>query len=171
VVQHILAQYFPGRADLHLIDLGAGTGFNSFELLLNPSGVNAVTMAELNYHYHWAIAAVYDWLGERVRGKVTLAGGPAQDYRGPPADAAFISGVLSIVGEENRESLLASAWENLAPGGVAIVLENMQKDDPGRTIRFNETRCTPDMLDAMLGRYAQPLRYFHAQALKEANFK
>src|SRR6185312_3289466 len=120
VVQHILAQYFPGRADLHLIDLGAGTGFNSFELLLNPSGVNAVTMAELNYHYHWAIAAVYDWLGERVRGKVALAGGPAQDYRGPPADAAFISGVLSIVGEENRGPLLASAWENLAPGGVVI---------------------------------------------------
>jgi hypothetical protein len=47
----------------------------------------------------------------------------------------------------------------------------MQKDDPGHSIRFNETRCTPDMLDAMMSRHAEPIRYFHSQALKEMNLK
>ncbi|MBV9990689.1 MAG: class I SAM-dependent methyltransferase [Alphaproteobacteria bacterium] len=171
LVEYIVSLHFPGRRDLHLVDLGAGSGFNSLELLLNPGGVGTVTMVELNYNYHWAIAALYDWLGERVRGKVALAGGPAQDYRGRPADAALISGVLSIVGEENREPLLESAWENLRPGGILIVFENMQKDDPDHAIRFNETRCTPQMLDAMLTSRAAPIRYFHAQALKEMDFE
>ena len=44
LAQHIASFYFPGRNDLRLADLGAGTGLNSLELLLSPGQVSELTL-------------------------------------------------------------------------------------------------------------------------------
>jgi len=170
MVQHILSLNFPGRRDLHLIDLGAGPGFNSMELLLDPSGVAKLTLVEPNNAHRWGIATLYNWLGERVHGKVRLCAALAQDYDGDSGDAVVISSVLSVAGLEWREPILRNAWKSISAGGVMIVYENMRRENPDSTDRLNESRCTPETLDALLGGFG-PIRYFHAQRMKELAFK
>ena len=170
MVQHILSLNFPSRRDLHLIDFGAGPGFNSMELLLNPSVVAKLTLVEPNNAHRWGIATLYNWLGERVRGKVRLCAALAQDYDGEPGDAVVISSVLSVAEPEWREPILRNAWKSISPGGVMIVYENMRRENPDSTDRLNEARCTPETLDALLGGFG-PIRYFHAQRMKELAFK
>lgn len=163
MMQFILAQYFPGRRDLHLADVGAGTGLNSLEMLLNPSGVSFVTMVEINSSYHWPIAAAYDWLGDAVRGKVALVGEPGQSFAARPADAAMVCAVFSTLPRDVREAFARNSWDNLAPGGILAVLENMHT---GRGEANDENRFTPPEIDALLGRFG-PIRCFAADAKKE----
>lgn len=166
MVQYLASLYFPGRADLHVVDLGAGTGLNSMELLLNESGVARVTLVEPHRSYHWDIAAVYDHLGARLKGKVALAPVAVERYRGAPADIAMICGVFSVLERETREPFLKSAWANLAPGGILAVLENMRLDDAVRGGRFNDQRFVPEEIDASLDRLGA-IRYFRGDAMKE----
>jgi SAM-dependent methyltransferase len=167
LVEYLAAQYFPGRSDLRVVDLGAGTGLNSMELLLNPSGVAHVTLVEPNWPYHWDIAQMYEQLGERVRGKVALAGEGVEAYRGTPVEIGMVCGVFSILPHELREPFMQGAWANVAPGGILAVLENMRDSDPVRGGKFNATRFTPPEIDAMLGRFG-PIRYFKSTAMEEA---
>jgi len=166
MIEHIASVCFPDRRDLRLADLGAGTALNSLELLLGPGRIAHVTLVEPHWSYHWDIAAVYDWLGERVRGKVSLAGKQVETYSGTPVDIAMVCGVFSILSVEQREPFLQSAWSNVAPGGILAVLENMRDPDPVRGGAYNATRFTPPEIDAFLGRLA-PIRYFPADAAKE----
>lgn len=166
MMQFILAQYFPGRRDLHLADVGAGTGLNSLEMLLNPSGVSFVTMVEINSGYHWSIAAAYDWLGEAVHGKVALIGESGQSFAARPADAAMVCAVFSMMPRDVREAFARNIWDNLAPGGILTVLENMHA---GRGERNDENRFTPPEIDALLGRFG-PIRYFAADAKEELRY-
>lgn len=169
IVQFIAGTYFPGRRDLRLADLGAGTGLNSLELLLNPSGVAHLTLVEPRRDYHWDIAAVYDRLGESVRGKVALVGERVETYAGTPVDIAMVCGVFSILLPEQREPFVQSAWSNVAPGGILAVLENMRDADPVRGGAYNSTRFSPPEIDAFLGRMGG-LRYFLSDAAKELPF-
>lgn len=163
MMQFILAQYFPGRRDLHLADVGAGTGLNSLEMLLNPSGVSFVTMVEINASYYWPIAAAYDRLGDAVRGKVALIGVPGQNFAARPADAAMVCAVFSTIPRDKREAFARNIWDNLAPGGILTVLENMHT---GRGEQNDENRTTPSEIDALLGRLGQ-IRYFAPDAKEE----
>jgi hypothetical protein len=123
---------------------------------------------EPHWSYHWDIAAAYDRLGERVRGKVSLAGEPVETYSGKQqVDIAMVCGVFSILSLEQREPFLQSAWSNVAPGGILAVLENMRDPDPVRGGAYNATRFPPPReIDAFLGRLA-PIRYFPNDAAKE----
>jgi SAM-dependent methyltransferase len=168
-VQHLAATYFPGRKDLRVADLGAGTGLNSLELLLNPSGVAHVTLVEPSRPYHWPIALMVDALGARVAGKVALSASPVEEYQGEPVDIAMVCGVFSILSAETREPFVQSAWRNVAPGGILAVLENMRDSDPVRGGPYNATRLSPPEIDAMLGRFGA-IRYFPSGALKELSF-
>jgi hypothetical protein len=163
MMQHVIAQCLPGRQDLHLVDVGAGTGLNSLEMLLNPAGVSSLTLVETRHHYHWAIAAMVEQLGERVRGRVRLTGDPGQSFAARPADVAMVCGVFSILPRGAREDFAANTWSNVAPGGILAVLENMRT---GGGARFDEQRYAPDEIDATLGRFG-PIRYFAGDAMKE----
>jgi hypothetical protein len=166
LVQHLAATYFPGREDLRVIDLGAGTGINSLELLLNPSGVAHVTLIERNRAYHWHIAKMVEALGARVQGKVALSQHRVENYAGTPVDIAMVCGVFSILRAGTRDAFAQSAWNAVAPGGILAVLENMRDDDPVRGGVYNATRLTPAEIDAMLGRFGT-IRAFQGDALKE----
>jgi SAM-dependent methyltransferase len=166
LVQYLAAQYFPGRGDLRVVDLGAGTGLNALELLLNQSGVAHVTLVEPNRAYHWSIAQMVEQLGERVRGKVALSDQRVEEYSGTPADIAVVCHVFSVMPVEGREPFVQSAWRNVAPGGILAVLENMQISDPALGGAYNATRLTTEEIDAMLGRFGR-VRYFRSDALEE----
>lgn len=162
---YLASVYFPDRHDLHLADLGAGTGLNSLELLLGASRVSKVTLVEPNRAYHWDIAAVYDHFRDRLRGKVVLVDKPVEAYRGVPVDIGLVCGVFSMLPQEIREPFALGAWSNIAPGGVLAVLENMRT--PGASdYRYNAQRFIPSEIDAMLGRFG-PIRYFENDAMRE----
>ena len=166
LVQYLAARYFPGRGDLRVVDLGAGTGLNSIELLLNPSGVAHVTLVEPNRAYHWDIAQMVEQLGERVRGKVSLVDRRVEDYRGPAADIAMVCGVFSILSAGLREPFVRNAWDSVAPGGILAVLENMRDPDPVKGGTYNDTRLTPPEIDALLGRLGK-IGFFKSDAMEE----
>jgi hypothetical protein len=163
IMQYIMAQCLPGRGGLHLIDVGAGTGLNSFEILLNPAGVSSLTLVEINRGNYWPIALMYEALGERIRGKVRLVDKPGQDFSAHPADAAMVCGVYSMLPREARDDFTANVWANVAPGGIFAVLENMRSGDGSR---YDEVRATPPELDASMARFG-PIRYFLADAMQE----
>jgi SAM-dependent methyltransferase len=166
MVQHLAATYFPGRDDLRVVDLGAGTGLNSIELLLNPSGVAHVTMVEPNRGNHWPIALMVQALGAHVAGKVALKPGRVEEYQGKPDDIAMVCHVFSVIPKEAREPFVQNAWSHVAPGGILAVLENMQDSDPVRGGAYNATRFTPEEIDTALGRFGA-IRYFASEALQE----
>lgn len=157
MVQYLAELYFPGRHDLHLLDLGAGTGLNTLELLLSDTGVSALTLVDVdNEIHHWAIATAYDWLRAHLRGKVSLVTGRAETYEGRPADIALISGVFAIIANRGTHApIMQRAWDSLLPGGILIVYENL-KDT---TSDGGDGRLTAEELDGMMGCYA-PVRYF-----------
>ncbi|HEX4295019.1 MAG TPA: hypothetical protein VHZ29_12865 [Rhizomicrobium sp.] len=166
MIQFIASVYFPQPRDLRLADLGAGTALNSLELLLNPSGVSHLTLVEPWQDHYWDIAAVYDRLGDRVRGKVTLAGRTVETYSATPVDIAMVCSVFAVMPVKQREPFVQSAWNAVAPGGILAVLENMRDEDPVRGGSFNATRFTPHEIDDFLGRFA-PIRYFRSDAMTE----
>lgn len=165
---YLASVYFPDRHDLHLADLGAGTGLNSLELLLSASRISRVTLVEPNRAYHWDIAAVYDHFRDLLRGKVTLVDKPVEVYQGVPADIGLVSGVFSLLSREIREQFALSAWNNIAPGGILAVLENMRTPGPS-DYRYNAQRLIPTEIDALLGRFG-PIRYFENDAMREMRF-
>ncbi len=166
LMQYLAAQYFPGRGDLRVVDLGAGTGLNSLELLLNPSGIAHVTLVEPNRVHHWPIALMVEQLGERVRGKVTLCDQEGAAYSGTQADIVMVCAVLTMLPAEQRQPFAQGAWNAVAPGGILAVLENMRDPDPVKGGAFNAMRYTPPEIDALLGRFG-PLRYFKSDAMEE----
>ncbi len=133
---------------------------------MNPSGVSHLTLVEPWRDYYWDIAAVYDRLGDRVRGKVTLAGQTVETYSATPVDIAVVCSVFAVMPAEQRENFVQSAWNAVASGGILAVLENMRDEDPVRGGSFNATRFTPHEIDDLLGRLA-PIRYFGSDAMKE----
>jgi SAM-dependent methyltransferase len=170
ITEYIASIYFPGRNDLRLADLGAGTGLNSLELLLNPGPISAVTLVEPRRNYHWDIAAVYDSVRPYLRGPLSLVDRPVEDYAGPGVEVGLVCAVLAMLPAELREPFLSSAWRNLAPGGILLVLENMRAADEVRGGKYNEQRCTPDEIDSLLGRFA-PIRYFASNSRRELTFR
>lgn len=163
MLQFVIACALPGRDGLHLVDVGAGTGINAMEMLLNPSGVEFVTLVEINRRCYLPAAAVYDRLGENVRGRLALVGEAGERFAARPADVVFVSGVFSPLAPEKRGDFADNCWANIAPGGILVVLENMKK---GAGDRRDNERLTPPQIDALLGRFG-PLRYFRADAKAE----
>ncbi len=163
---YLASVYFPDRHDLHLADLGAGTGLNSLELLMSASRISKVTLVEPNRSYHWDIAAMYDHFRDRLRGKVSLVGKPVEAYVGVPADIGLVCGVFSMLPHEIREPFALGAWNNIAPGGILAVLENMRKPESEGHDRYNVQRYTPTEINALLGRFA-PMRFFENDAMQE----
>jgi len=170
LAQHIAALYFPGRNDLCMADLGAGTGLNSLELLLNPGQVSDLALVEPRRSYHWDIAAVYDRARQHLHGRLSIVAQTVEEYSGAGIDIGLVCGVLVMVPRENRERFVANAWQNLRPGGILMVLENMRAPEDATAGKFNAQRCTPAEIDALLGRLA-PVRYFMSTAKRELRFK
>jgi phospholipid N-methyltransferase len=166
IAEFIVSIYFPGRTDLRLADLGAGTGLNSLEMLLNSGPISAVTLVEPRSTYHWDIAAVYERIRPHLRGPVALVDARGEDYAGPQVDAALICGVLAMLPPPYRQRLISNVWNNLAAGGILMVLENMRRPDPADGERYNEQCYSPAEIDALLGRFA-PIRYFMSTAKQE----
>jgi hypothetical protein len=135
-------------------------------MLLDASGVSKVTLVEPNRSYHWDIAAVYDHFRDLLHGKVTLVGKPVEAYRGEPADIGLVCGVFSMLPHEIRDPFALSAWDNIAPGGILAVLENMRKPPSPSNDRYNAQRFIPSEIDALLGRFG-PIRYFENDAMRE----
>ncbi|HSC17656.1 MAG TPA: class I SAM-dependent methyltransferase [Rhizomicrobium sp.] len=170
LAQYIVSRYFPGRNDLRMADLGAGTGLNSLELLLNPGQVSHLILVEPRRSYHWDIAAMYERMREHLHGQVRIVAQTVEDYSGPGIDIGLVCGVLVMVPREIRKRFLANAWENLRPGGILMVLENMRAAEDTDGGKYNAQRCTPAEIDALLGRFA-PIRYFMSTAKRELRFK
>jgi hypothetical protein len=117
ITEHIASIYFPERKDLSLADLGAGTGLNSLELLLNPGPVASLTLVEPRRSYHWDIAAVYEQVRDYLKGPVSLVDKRVEEYSGTGVDVGLICAVLAMMPKERREAFLTSAWNNLTPAG------------------------------------------------------
>jgi phospholipid N-methyltransferase len=169
IAEHIVSVYFPGGGDLRMADLGAGTGLNSLELLLNPGAVSTLTVVEPRNGYHWHIAAVFEQVRAQLHGRVFLLDQKGEELDAPENDIAMICGVLVMVPNDLREKFVLSAWNNLAPGGLLMALENMQCSDLAAGGRYNAQRCTPHEIDTLLGRLA-PIRYFMSTAKRELCF-
>lgn len=170
ITEYVASVYFPGRSGLRMADLGAGTGLNSLELVLNPGPVTALTLVEPRRSYHWHIAAVIDRVREQLRGTVSIMDSKIENYDGPKNDMGLVCAVLVMVPKELRKKFISSAWSNLAPGGILLVLENMYKSRRADGEPYNDQRCTPREVDSLLGRFA-PIRYFSSTAKRELSFR
>jgi hypothetical protein len=165
MVRWLAQLHFPERRDLHLADLGCGTGMNTLELMLSPSHVKTLTLVEPHSGYHWDIAAMYERIADHLLGPVSLVGEQVQTYRGRPADIGLVCAVLAVMPRAERDAFAEGAWANIAPGGVLVVLENMRRE-AAKGDRNNEERYTPDEIDAVLGRFG-PIHYFQNDAMAE----
>jgi hypothetical protein len=61
----------------------------------------------------------------------------------------------------DRDAFARNIWDNLAPGGIFAVLENMRVASGERYDRY-----TPPEIDALLAQFG-PARYFSGRAKKE----
>lgn len=170
LTEYIVSVYFSGRSGLRMADLGAGTGLNSLELLLNPGQISSVTLVEPRRGYHWHIAALVEEVRALLRGPVFLVDQKVEEFTGPENDIGLVCGVLVMVPEDRRQRFIASAWNNLAPGGILIVLENMRSSTAAANDRYNSQRCTPSEIDSLLRGFA-PIRYFMSSAKRELPFR
>lgn len=113
---------------------------------------------------------MYDRARQHLHGRLSIVAQTVEEYSGAGIDIGLVCGVLVMVPRENRERFVANAWQNLRPGGILMVLENMRAPEDATAGKFNAQRCTPAEIDALLGRLA-PVRYFMSTAKRELRFK
>lgn len=159
IISHIISQFMGSKPNLHLTDLGGGYGTLATEILLDDiNNVTDITVNDPSVRYMIFANYMYTAMRERLNGHYSFALGLMETFDFQPSDIISMIGSFLFVDREKRMDFIAEAFENLNPGGLLIIHENIRADSY-KAVKEHGYMLEAKELDSYLSPHGE-IRYF-----------